>query len=503
LPPAALATLRASGLPLTSFGLAVRRVDTEAPADFVSLNANQPFLLASTAKIVTSLAALDLLGPAHHWRLHARATGPVTQGRLNGDLVIVGDDAGLTLAELKRWFQRMHAEGVTEVDGRIVLDRVTLLHEAQARQAKTTAEESAAGPAAVPDARTYNRAAMVVAVQPSAGPRATVTLMPRPAGINVINEVSMRGGPAHGRSSAVADGAGDGDAGSAKPTAREAQGCSAYARWQIVQNASTPALVVSGLWHAGCGRQEIGFMRPPPRLQSAGARLGSVAPVPAVSINAPQLVGSLWSESGGRVRGGVVEASRARMSLARVSDTRAWRSDLTTPIPQLVREINKTSNNVGAHQLLLSLAASGTPRPSATLAAAQGRVAQWLRAQGIADGDVRIEQGSGQSRNERGKPAAMVQLLRNAWHARHAKVFVDSLPVAGVDGTLAGRMRSGAAAGNAFLKTGTLSDTRALAGYVRAKSGKVYAVAVLVNHPKATLATPALDAFIEWVARNG
>jgi D-alanyl-D-alanine carboxypeptidase/D-alanyl-D-alanine-endopeptidase (penicillin-binding protein 4) len=169
----------------------------------------------------------------------------------------------------------------------------------------------------------------------------------------------------------------------------------------------------------------------------------------------------------------------------------------------LVREINKTSNNVGAHQLLLSLAASGTPRPSATLAAAQGRVAQWLRAQGIADGDVRIEQGSGQSRNERGKPAAMVQLLRNAWHARHAKVFVDSLPVAGVDGTLAGRMRSGAAAGNAFLKTGTLSDTRALAGYVRAKSGKVYAVAVLVNHPKATLATPALDAFIEWVARNG
>ncbi|HET9642927.1 MAG TPA: D-alanyl-D-alanine carboxypeptidase, partial [Burkholderiaceae bacterium] len=168
-----------------------------------------------------------------------------------------------------------------------------------------------------------------------------------------------------------------------------------------------------------------------------------------------------------------------------------------------IREINKTSNNVGARQLLLSLGASGTPALRSPLVAAQGRVAQWLRAQGLGDGDLRVEQGSGQSRNERGKPLAMVQLLRNAWHAAHAKVFVDSLPVAGVDGTLAQRMRSGAAAGNAFLKTGTLSDTRALAGYVRARSWKVYAVAVLVNHPKATLATPALDAFIEWVARNG
>jgi D-alanyl-D-alanine carboxypeptidase/D-alanyl-D-alanine-endopeptidase (penicillin-binding protein 4) len=65
------------------------------------------------------------------------------------------------------------------------------------------------------------------------------------------------------------------------------------------------------------------------------------------------------------------------------------------------------------------------------------------------------------------------------------------------------RLTQGAATGRAFLKTGTLRDTRALAGYVRGASGRVYAVALLVNHPEAARATPALDAVVEWLARQG
>ena len=75
--------------------------------------------------------------------------------------------------------------------------------------------------------------------------------------------------------------------------------------------------------------------------------------------------------------------------------------------------------------------------------------------------------------------------------------------MAGVDGTLAHRMTQGRATGRAFLKTGTLLDTRALAGYVQAASGSTYAVAALVNHPEAARATPALDRLIEWVAARG
>jgi D-alanyl-D-alanine carboxypeptidase/D-alanyl-D-alanine-endopeptidase (penicillin-binding protein 4) len=141
--------------------------------------------------------------------------------------------------------------------------------------------------------------------------------------------------------------------------------------------------------------------------------------------------------------------------------------------------------------------------PSQARQDAKNRIHEWLRGQGLVDGDIRVDLGSGQSREERGRPRAMVQLLCNAWRTKGAQAFVDSLPIAGVDGTLVNRMRHGLAKGQAFLKTGTLSDTRALAGYVRGRSGTVYAVTAIVNHPDAARARPALDAFIAWVVKHG
>src|SRR5215212_9639869 len=107
MPPAVAAALRNSGLPLSSFGIDVRAVDAGSAHELIALNAEQPFLLASTTKLVTSLAALDLLGVEHRWHTGAFATGPLAGGRLNGDLVISGGTVGLTSAEMKRWFAQM------------------------------------------------------------------------------------------------------------------------------------------------------------------------------------------------------------------------------------------------------------------------------------------------------------------------------------------------------------------------------------------------------------
>ena len=80
--------------------------------------------------------------------------------------------------------------------------------------------------------------------------------------------------------------------------------------------------------------------------------------------------------------------------------------------------------------------------------------------------------------------------------------LTHTLPVAGVDGTLEGRLRGGAAEGRAWLKTGTLLDTRGLAGFVRTRQGRLMGVCLLANHPdNVAAATPALDACVEWVAR--
>ena len=471
LPPAVAAILRGSGLPSKSFAFDVRSVDGIGASPLVAFHADQPFLLASTTKVVTSLAALDLLGVGHRWRTSAYATAPVVGGRLAGDLVIVGGPVGLTGNELRRWFRQMRAEGLETIAGNIVLDDVALLHERDPKQARATEIERA--PDAPIDARTYNLGKLLVSVKPASGDRAAVTVKPRPANVRVVNDVLMGGG------------------------------CSAWARWKTPDEiGSGPPLQlwVRGRWSADCGGDDIAYVTPPPNLRLE-PELGSA---PALPIAAPRMVADLWVEAGGSLRGRVVERDVAAL---RPRATR-WSSELLTPVGEVLREMNKTSNNEAARNVLLSLAPGGDDAGTGglkvgTLKAAQERMRGWLRTQGLHDGDITVVLGSGQSRAERGKPRALVELLRTAWRGADSQTLVDSLPIAGVDGTLIHRMTSGAATGQAYLKTGTLSDTRALAGYVRAKSGRVYAVSIIVTDPEAAKGTPALDSLVEWVARAG
>ena len=471
LPPAVAAILRGSGLPTKSFAFDVRSVDGIGVSPLVAFHAEQPFLLASTTKVVTSLAALDLLGAGHRWRTSAYATGPVVGGRLAGDLVIVGGPVGLTGNELRRWFRQMRAEGLETIAGNIVLDDVALLHEHDPKQARATELERA--PDAPIDARTYNLGKLLVSVKPASGDRAVVTVKPRPANVRVVNDVLMGGG------------------------------CSAWARWKTpdeIESGPPLQLWVRGRWSADCGGDDIAYVTPPPNLRLE-PELGSA---PALPMAAPRMVADLWVEAGGSLRGRVVERDVAAL---RPRATR-WSSELLTPVGEVLREMNKTSNNEAARNVLLSLAPGGDDAGTGglkvgTLKAAQERMRGWLRTQGLHDGDITVVLGSGQSRAERGKPRALVELLRTAWRGADSQTLVDSLPIAGVDGTLIHRMTSGAATGQAYLKTGTLSDTRALAGYVRAKSGRVYAVSMIVTDPEAAKGTPALDSLVEWIARDG
>jgi D-alanyl-D-alanine carboxypeptidase/D-alanyl-D-alanine-endopeptidase (penicillin-binding protein 4) len=294
-----------------------------------------------------------------------------------------------------------------------------------------------------------------------------VALRPHPPGVVVVNDVAMGGG------------------------------CSAYARWDTAAAPGVPPpLRVAGRWDRDCGRRDVAFVRMP------AAQRAAALPAPA-PIATPRLVAALWSETGGTLNGQVVEAERRLADYETLRWAPPWTSQVSTPLPDVLREINKTSNNVAARTLLLALGGDAPRPPDDPYGGARQRVSTWLRSRGLADDDIRIDQGSGQSRLERGKPRAMVQLLRAAWRTSGSRSFVESLPIAGVDGTLAHRLRSGSATGQAFLKTGTLRDTRALAGYVRARSGTVYAVAAVVNHAEAGRATPVLDAFIEWVAQRG
>ena len=446
--------LRASGLPLASFGAFVRPVDDRTP--LVAVNPEASYAMASTTKVVTSLAALDLLGVNFRWRTFAFLQGSLVDGTLLGDLLIVGGgDARLTSAELREWFARLRAQGLKRIAGNIVLDRYAF-DLTEGDFANTPPPSTGRAYHVRPDAFAIDEGLLHVGVDALRGAKAAVALEPPLAGVRIVNKVAMHGG------------------------------CTASAR--LVEDASGSHLDVVGSWSNACGHRDLVLVPEAPALFTT------------------RVLAGLWTEAGGSLSGTVIE--RARQVGATLipagpdgKPQMPWAVHLSQPLPVVLHDMNKSSNNVTARHLMLALS-RGFPLRAATLPDAQARMHEWLARQGLAAGDVLVENGAGLSRGERAKPRALAQLLANAWHAPQLREFLLSLPVAGMDGTLQHRMQGTAAEGHAFLKTGTLLDTRALAGYVQAASGKMYAVALMVNHPDAARATPALDRVIEWIAKS-
>lgn len=506
LPTAVRTVLASTGLPLDCIGLQVQAI-TPSALPLASLNAETLFRLASTTKLVTTLGALSLLGPRYRWRTSAHLTGPLHEGRLAGDLLIVGGgNALLQSHELQAWFGRMQAQGLQEVLGDIVLDRDAFrLHE---QDFNGTPPPAADRPHhAWPDALSLDEGRLRVQVRTGAGGRAQLSMWPQLAGVRLDNRLDHRHDTRH-------------------DTRPGAAGCTAWAQWQPPSPGlvgAEPSLAVRGQWGRHCGAQAL-----------------QLAPLPHDAYTHRAVLG-LWTGAGGRLRGRVIDkppdqaidkgpgmapgagphigpdrgpdsgpapvgglppgrAPRAPQGPGEAAVP--WSIHQSDPLALLVRDINKTSDNFAARNLMLSLA-PGFPRRAATLAEARERLAGWLLTQGLGGDDLRVDNGSGLSRAEQGKPRAMVQLLRGAWGSLPGQALLESLPVAGIDGTLAHRMTRSPATGRAFLKTGSLLDTRALAGYVYGASDTLYAVAALVNHADAARATPALDRVIEWVALRG
>jgi D-alanyl-D-alanine carboxypeptidase/D-alanyl-D-alanine-endopeptidase (penicillin-binding protein 4) len=169
------------------------------------------------------------------------------------------------------------------------------------------------------------------------------------------------------------------------------------------------------------------------------------------------------------------------------------------PLSEIVRDINKFSNNVMARQVFLTLGAPD-PGQSASPERSAQAVSAWLAQTGLPMPELVLENGCGLSRRERISADSLARLLRHAYAGPRMPEFVASLPVAGLDGTMKKR---NAASGSAYVKTGLLEGVRALAGYVLSASGHRYVVVAIVNHADADAATSALDALLNWVQEQG
>ncbi len=222
---------------------------------------------------------------------------------------------------------------------------------------------------------------------------------------------------------------------------------------------------------------------------SCGERAWPVAYADPKSYAARAIAG-MWSEMGGKLSGQVRDGKVP-------AGLRPAFTVQSPALAEIVRDINKFSNNVMAQQLFLTL--SLQQKGVGSQDGSREIIRSWWRER-MGGEPPAIDNGSGLSRDERITAQQLARLLQVAWASPLMPELMSSLPLAGADGTLR-RMR-GRSAGLAHLKTGSLRDVAAVAGFVHAASGRRYVLVAIANHPNAAAARPAIDALIDWTARD-
>jgi len=464
LPPQVLAALQRAGVPTGAMSALV--VSTDASAhQRLRHRAGASVNPASVMKLVTTYAAIDLLGPDFTWNTGFYTDGEIDQGVLRGNLYVRGGgDPKLVMERLQEAYFSLQAQGVRMILGDMVLDHSAFElppHDPGAFDGEALRPYNAA-----PDALLVNFKSVVL------------TFVPVPGA-----------GVAHVRSEPPMEGL------AIDPTVPlSSQGCGDWRGGLRARFDDANAIRFEGSYPQRCGE-----------------RVWPVAYQDPASYAARAIEG-LWRASGGAITG-VVRAGLTPPGARLLHEARSL------PLSEIITDVNQWSNNVMAQQVFLTLG-QVAPTPVMT----EGRIADrqlalrparfersreavttwWHRTFGTRYSAPVVDNGSGLSRDERITPEALANLLRHA--VRHPKgdAFVQSLSIAGVKGTAA-RMASGpnsAARGNAWLKTGTLRDVTGVAGYVNAANGARYAVVAFINHPNAPAARPALDALVEWTARQ-
>ena len=442
-PPPVQDWLRAAGIPLEAAGVMV------APADgtgkpIVGLNPSAALNPASVMKLYTTYGALELLGSAYIWKTQALSPAKVQGGIIQGDVFIKGSgDPALKLQDVWRLLRELRLASVHTIAGDWVMDRSLF-----AADSTDTFEFDGDG------MRPYNVAPDALLMSFNA---TRVGFKPTDAGWAVIADPLPLGWVLNGSVAASAGNCGDW---------RAKLGLS------FKPNPTGGVVAVSGSIPRSCGAQDI---------------YRAIAPAQAYAAG---LVKTLWSELGGKHTGGFRSGSTPTEA--------AVLGEVESPaLTEVIRDINKRSNNVMARMLYLNLARV----PQATRAAAEQRLRAWLGSAGLNDASLVFDNGSGLSRDERASAQALTKLLQFAYAGPMMSEFMSSLPITGTDGTLARRM--GPAAGTAHLKTGTLRDVASLAGYVLGASGKRYVLVGVVNHGNVGAGRAVLDKLVAWVQANG
>ena len=444
--------LKIAGIPVAATAIWVKEVDAATPR--MAVNVRAALNPASTMKLVTTYAALDLLGPAYVWKTEAFAGGTLNDGVLTGDLFLRGGgDPKLTYDQFGRLLRQIRARGIREIRGDLVLDRSAFAGNG-ADPGRFDAQPMRPYNVA-PDALLLNFKAVTLQLVPDpANRKLLVSMEPAPVNVDLVNQITLGNG--NGNS-----------CGDWKERLRA----------DVFTHGPTTRLVLTGVFPQACEEQRWNI---------------AVQDHPQFVLGVFQ---QLWAELGGTLTGGVRDG-------AVPAEARAIGVLPSPTLAEVVRDINKFSNNVMARQLFLTLGMEAGHRPAGA-AEADAAIRTWLDARGLGVPELVLENGSGLSRRERISAEAMGRLLQAAWRSSVMPELMASLPVTATDGTMKKRLKQNGVAGQAHIKTGSLEGVRSIAGYVLDKSGRRWIVVFFVNHANAAGAQPAQDALLQWVYERG
>ena len=440
LPAPVIAALQRAKVPVDALHVVVMEANgSQKTLALLSHQATTSINPASLSKLATTVAALDLLGPTFVWRTPVYVDGSVRDGVLQGNVYVRGSgDPRLVVERLWLLMRRLQGLGIQKIQGDIVLDRSAF--DLPERNPASFDGEPLRPYNAAPDALLVNFKSLVFQFVPDrAANVARIHVEPPLAGVQFPTTVPLSN-----------------------------TDCSDY-RSSLRADWTDPLRIrFAGSFPAVCGEKVWPVAYAAPQQFAARAIAG------------------MWQQVGGQlvgqVREGVVPAN---LQVAFVLESPA--------LSEVIRDINKFSNNVMAQQLFLTL--SQQARGTGSWDASREAMQAWWRDR--IGGEVPVfDNGSGLSREERISTLGLARLLQFTWGSPYMSELMSSLPVSGLDGTL----KRSKAQSIAHLKTGSLRDVTGIAGYVDAANGKRLILVAVLNHANAQAARGVLDLLVDWTA---
>ena len=451
LPQSVESLLKKNGISQSHVSVVVEEINTAQP--IIAVNPSEPRNPASVIKLVTTLSALELLGPTYQWHTDYLIDGQVKGKTLEGNLILKGGgDPFVTVDRFWSHILAIRERGISHINGNLIIDNTLFNIPPHDRGAFDGQSQRLYNVGA--DAALTNFSATRFVIEPGTGEDNQpihVFADPPLADLEIKNSLKAAQGKCVSRNSG----------------------------WSMGLNRKDGKIIAhfKGKYRPRCGAHSVSRS------------------IVSNHEYAYRLFRYLWESMGGEFKGGYRTGATPETA-------RQWVSIPSRSLAENIASINKFSNNVMARQLLLTIGHEWTIDSNKdTRQSGVEAILEWFDHSGISTKGVVIDNGAGLSRSSRISASQINDVLRLGWHSNWQPEFMASLSLAALDGTMRKRLKDSDLQGRARIKTGLINGIRSMAGFVHSTNNKHYIVTMMIDSDKVNYwnGNQIQDALLQWV----